>query len=723
MEGQRTIEPEAVSKMSRGSAEVRPAIPGSAETALQQSEERLRLAIEAGRVGIWDWDIQAGTVTWFKGVSSAHKLVPESFSGQTEALKLLIHPDDRAEVERRVQQTLAGQGDFAAELRIVLPDGSIRWVNTRANLHRDAQGKPARMIGATQDTTERVALLQAERQAHADAEATRQRLEMLAFASNVLSGSLEPQQTLETIASLVVPSIADWCRLDLLNAAGVPQHALTYHSDPAKTAYCTALVNRLGDLSHVPGSVGWSIARGTPTLRHLQPEHFGRIPDAALAAELMTLNIHSMLSVPLVARGRSLGAITAMRSGSSPAFTEEDMPVISDLGQRAALALDNARLYADAERARQQAETASRTKDEFLAMLGHELRNPLAPIVTALHLMELRGESTTQPERKIISRQVAHLSRLVDDLLDVSRITQGKVDLKLEAVNMADVAEKAIEQVRPLLEKRRLHFKLSLSDEPVFVQADAVRLSQVLSNLLANAAKFTGAQGSVWLRIHATAEQVETIVEDSGIGIPAELLPKIFEPFVQGAQHSDRQEGGLGLGLAIANMLVQMHGGRITAESEGLGRGTTVRVQLPRTQPAADVAVTPPHAATSVGAARLLVVDDNVDAGETLAQLLSLEGHEVRFAADGPSALRLLGSYKPDLAILDIGLPAMDGYELARRLRANPALSELRLVALTGYGRDLDRAHATEAGFDRHLVKPIAPSELIAVLNGLLSRQ
>jgi signal transduction histidine kinase len=371
--------------------------------------------------------------------------------------------------------------------------------------------------------------------------------------------------------------------------------------------------------------------------------------------------------------------------------------------------------------ARAEAEVANRSKDEFLAMLGHELRNPLAPIVTALHLMRLRGDETLQKERSIIERQVGHLSRLVDDLLDVSRITRGKIELKRERIEMSEIVAKAIEMASPLIEQRQHQLRIDVPHKGLAVEADAVRLAQVVANLLNNAAKYTEPHGTIF--VSAAGEDGEMVlrVRDTGIGLSAEMLPRVFDLFVQEHQALDRSQGGLGLGLAIVRSLVELHGGKVEAHSEGHGRGAELVVRLPSGAGAEGaLSASPRHPRATVerpDALRVLVVDDSPDAAELLAESVRIMGHVAQVAHDGPTALRLAAQLHPDVALLDIGLPVMDGYELAARLRALPGLEALRLIAVTGYDQEADRRHTAEAGFEHHLVKPIALDQLDQILS------
>jgi signal transduction histidine kinase/ActR/RegA family two-component response regulator len=371
-------------------------------------------------------------------------------------------------------------------------------------------------------------------------------------------------------------------------------------------------------------------------------------------------------------------------------------------------------------RARREAESANRAKDEFFAILGHELRNPLAPIRTALQLMRLRGDEGLARERTIIERQVEQITRLVDDLLDVSRITGGKVTVKNEPLEMSWVVSKAIEMASPLLEERRHHLEVKVPSRGLAVDGDEARLAQVVANLLTNAAKYTEPGGRVTVTGDTSADGTRVLlrVADNGIGIAPEMLPRVFDAFAQEQQALDRALGGLGLGLTIVANLVKLHGGTARAASEGRGKGSAFVIDLPRSNVAAEALRTPAQglppvlpdlarAAAARRTLRVLVVDDNRDAAELLGEALDMLGYEVRLAHDGAEALRLVGEQVPDVALLDIGLPVMDGYELAAQLRGGPSGAKLKLVAVTGYGQESDRKRAIEAGFDAHLVKPV----------------
>jgi signal transduction histidine kinase/CheY-like chemotaxis protein len=380
--------------------------------------------------------------------------------------------------------------------------------------------------------------------------------------------------------------------------------------------------------------------------------------------------------------------------------------------QQQGLALQQAR--AERDGLQQELREASRAKDEFLGMLGHELRNPLSPIVTALELMKLRGASGTEREQALIRRQVDHLLRMMDDLLDVSRVTRGKIELRRETVRVADVLGRAADKTAPLIEQCRHALTVELPQSPLLCHADAARLAQVVGHLLSNAARYTRPGGRIVLRAAECEGELEISVADNGAGIAPGMLQPIFELFHQGHRGIDRREGGLGLGLALVKSLVELHGGRVWAESAGLGHGSRFVLRLPALVRAAPVA--PPASGEAAAneerlsaapqtRGKVLVVDDNHEAADFLAELLGAYGYETAVAYDPAQALLRLELFQPQIAILDIGLPVMDGYELAGRIRER--MAGCRLFALTGYGLPADRARSKAAGFEAHLVKPV----------------
>lgn len=383
---------------------------------------------------------------------------------------------------------------------------------------------------------------------------------------------------------------------------------------------------------------------------------------------------------------------------------------------------DQVRARDQVEGLRAAAEAASQTKDEFLAILGHELRNPLAPILTAAHLLRTRSGGAFERELDVIDRQASHLVRLVDDLLDVSRITRGKIELRRERVELARIVERAIEMVTPVLEERRHVLDVQVAASELAVDADPSRIAQVLANLLSNAAKYTEKGGRITLGARRTGEEIAVSVKDTGMGIEPDMLPRVFDLFAQAPQALDRARGGLGLGLAIVRRLTELHGGRVVAHSDGKGRGSEFTITLPiapasRLSETAEASSAPPVDAT--GSWKILIVDDNENAADMLAESLSDVGHSTRVAYNAPRAIELVEEFHPEVALLDIGLPVMDGYELAQRLRERHE-SRIRLVAITGYGQASDFDRARRAGFDAHLAKPVSLDKLAATLRELI---
>ncbi|MDB5337378.1 MAG: domain S-box [Planctomycetaceae bacterium] len=379
----------------------------------------------------------------------------------------------------------------------------------------------------------------------------------------------------------------------------------------------------------------------------------------------------------------------------------------------------------DRVRAEESLKEANRRKDEFLATLAHELRNPLAPIRNSLQILKLPNVemATIEHCRQVMERQVQQLVRLVDDLMDVSRVMRGKIDMRWECVELANIVARAAEMVQPLMETQGHELTIELPNESLLLNADAVRLSQVVGNLLTNAAKYTEAGGRIALTVLRTADQAVLRIRDNGIGIAPDLLPHIFDLFVQADHSTTRSQGGLGIGLTLVRNLVELHQGTVEVQSEGLGKGSEFIVKLPivaefNGAPGSTIAPVQQQLPTPSGH-RLMIVDDNRDAAKTLSVLLRLLGHDVQEAYDGPTALKLAKDFRPALIFLDIGMPGMDGYQVARELRQLPALREIVLVALTGWGQLEDRRRTAEAGFNHHLVKPLDPTDLETVLADL----
>ena len=450
------------------------------------------------------------------------------------------------------------------------------------------------------------------------------------------------------------------------------------------------------------------------------------ITNDARAMPKAHLPVRSYLAVPVVSRsGEMLGGLFFGHEKTA-VFGERAERLVAGIAAQAAIAMDNARLYRAERETAAKLRDADRRKDEFLATLAHELRNPLAPIRTGLHLLRITppGSDSAEQARAMMERQLGHLVRLVDDLLEVSRISRGKIELRRAPIELAAVVLSAVETSRPAIEAARHQLDIGLPARPLIVDADFVRIAQVIANLLNNAAKYTDPGGHIALSVRGEGADavIEAVISirDDGVGIPAELLPRVFDMFAQVDRNLDRAQGGLGIGLALAKSLVEMHGGTIEARSEGPGRGSEFIVRLPASEaaprPAAGEAPFFASLKPGAGRRRVLVVDDNVDAAEALGLLLGEMGCEVHIAHGGAAAIEAARAHPPQLVLLDISMPGVDGYSVVRRLRQELAFSDVPFVAITGLGREADRDKARAAGFSEHLVKPVEPEALREIL-------
>ena len=587
-------------------------------------------------------------------------------------------------VRPHVETALAGT-PVAFETRVPDSDGRERWISAHYVPHFGPDRAVRGFVSEVQDIT-----------AHKRVE---QRLSVLADASRALATPIDHTSTLRTVAQVAVPNLASCAAVFLECDTGF---------QPVVSEPDTDRVMELAR-SLVPDNT-WDhplvLAMRTGVATQVERGHRG---------------VQTVILVPLIARGRALGVLML---GRTAPYEPDEVAMLEELGRRAGSALDTAHLFEAERRTNERLseevirrEEADRKKDEFLALLGHELRNPLAPIVTALDLIDMAGVTSFERERAVIRRQADHLTRLVDDLLDVSRVMREKIQLRKEPIELARVITQAVEVASPLLEQRRHELAVDVPRTGARVDADPMRLAQVFANLLTNAAKYTEPGGKIAIRAHRDGDSIEVTVTDNGNGISKSLLPAIFDPFVQSDRTIDRAQGGLGLGLALVKSLTQLHAGTVTAHSDGPGTGSRFAVRLPVYAPstAGDEAITAPMGAVVPPSARVLVVDDNVDAADTLADVLRKVGYEVLVAHDAPAALHAAGEFQPAIALLDIGLPVMDGYELARRLRASLATPP-RLIAVSGYGADADLARSRAAGFEVHLGKPVNFDTLVNAL-------
>ena len=659
------------------------------------SEARLRALVDATSHLVW-FTSPAGQIvedmpSWRAFTGLSREDLRERRAWQA------IHPDDRAPLAQVWGEAIGKKTFFEHVCRLRRANGRYAEMLFRGTPVFDEAGEVREWFGTGVDVTE-------ER-------LTARRQRFLSEASTLLASSLDYQLTLTRVAQLAVPGLADWCAIDMLEADGSIQQLAVAHVNPDKVKQAHELQRRY--------PLDPSAEVGVPrVLRTGKTEWTAVVPDEGLVraakdpeqlALWRSLGLTSVILAPLVARGRTIGVISLVSAESGRQYTEADVRLAEDLATRAAVAVDNARLFRDVE-------LADRRKNEFLAMLGHELRNPLAPIVTALHLLRQKSDGALEREIAVIDRQSQLLTRLVDDLLDVSRITRGKIELNLAPLKISEVLSRAVELAHPLLEAREQRLETRL-DAGLWVEGDSLRLAQVIANLLSNAAKYSPHGSAIVLAAAREGDRVVIRVSDNGQGIPPDLLPFVFDLFVQGDRSLDRSQGGLGIGLTLVRELVALHGGSAQAKSGGVGKGAEVIVRLPAKKPPETPIVSrPPPARRAPGRKRILVVDDNADAADLLAEALTDDGHEVTTAHDGLAALAMAEKVNPEVILLDIGLPGMDGFEVAKTLRNKPAFARTRLIALTGYGQDSDRTKALAAGFDLHLVKPIDLETLLRAL-------
>jgi PAS domain S-box-containing protein len=639
---------------------------------LRDSEQRRRLALDVAELGTWTWDLATGTGDIDARGAEIVGLEPGTIGDIAAAQRSRVHPDDIARLEEEVVRGIESREIFTLEYRTVHRDGSLRYVDSRAVAITDEDGRLVRLTGTNRDATHERTLESALRASEARLQAALDASNMGTFVWHVLEDRAEPDVRMLRLFGLPPDGVLN-LRIALTTLI---------HPDD-RERYAAAVHEAIA-----PG--------GSGTLREdIRVVH----ADGAL---------------------RWLAVIGQTTFEGSPRRATRLVGMVADITSRKS----TEQALRDSE---ERLKESDRRKDEFLAMLAHELRNPLAPIRTGLELIRLAGDTPDAVERvrETMERQVGHMVRLIDDLLDVSRIRSGKIELQRKPTPLADLVNSAVEANRAAFTAEGLHLTIDLPDEPCTLDVDPTRVVQVLSNLLHNAAKFTPSGGHVALKATCAAPTTESgqgdvvlTVSDDGIGISKEMLPLVFDLFTQGEQASTQSQRGLGIGLALARRLVEMHGGSIDAASAGPDLGSTFTVRLPTASRAALVDTIPATGTFGKVTRRVVIVDDNEDAARLMAMLVDELGGDTRVAHDGQAAIRAVSEFLPDVVLLDIGMPGLDGYETCRRIRMEQGARDVVIVAVTGWGQDEDKQRALESGFDAHLTKPADPAALERILAG-----
>ncbi|HEX7174636.1 MAG TPA: PAS domain S-box protein [Pyrinomonadaceae bacterium] len=628
----------------------------------------------------------------------------------------VLHPDDVELCLRTWSNAVVSGHGYEIEYRFRrASDAQYRWHLGRAEPMRDAEGRILKWFGTATDIH--------------DQKQSADRSRFLAEAGAILASSLDYEATLERLARLTVPALADYCLIDIVDEDNVVARVATSHADPSKEKLIERLRAYPPDLSNDTGVPG-VLRTGRPSFVADVTEEVLRsvTRDDAHRELLRQMGLKSYMTVPLVARERIVGALTFASTTDRLRYGPEDLPFAGEVASSAALAIDNARLY-------RASRDANRSKDEFLATLSHELRTPLTPIIGWTHMMRAGRlpEAEATHGLEVVEKNARSLTRLINDLLDMSSIMSGKMSIERAPVDLRQALAEAIETVRPLAEQRGVRLELAATDDadaPAIISGDRTRLVQIFWNLLSNAVKFSGAGARVSVGCRADNGEAWVEVADEGEGIAPDFLPHVFERFRQADGTTTRAHGGLGIGLALVKSLTEAHGGQITAESRGAGRGSRFVVRLPllRAPDADDEAPTEGAAGArataspqpSVPKARVLVIEDSRDTLEMLRVVLSTRGYEVVACESAAEALRLAPAMCFDVIVSDIGLPRVDGYELIGRLRQLAHLSATPAVALTGYASTKDAQAALGAGFDMHVAKPVDPATLVGAVERLL---
>lgn len=669
------------------------------EVRAAETEARMHLALRAGKMGGWYWDLKTGSGSWLHGMTELHGLSNSVDNLPMERYLDFVHPEDRPMLTRAVETALATKNDYSIEYRVIWPDGSVHWIESHAALFIGDGAAVEKVAGVCIDVTERVR--------------KEQDLEFLAKASEELAEFVDHQRTLDKVAQLAVPIFADWCSVDLLTTPETLTRVAVAHIDPDKVALAHQLNSQYPPAKESPNGPWETIRTHKPILvPEITPAMYDESDlDPEYKEILRSLGLTSYICVPLIAHGRPLGVLTFVAAESQRNYTNDDLILAEDLARRAAIAIENAELYSALK-------DSDRRKDIFLATLAHELRNPLAPIINGLEIIKLAPGDVQRVASsvRVIERQTRQLTRLVEDLLDISRISAGKIVLQKERTTLANVINAAVETSQPLVEAAGHSLSIGLPGVPTDIICDPVRLSQVFSNLLSNAARYTPQGGEIHVGVETLPDEFIVRVQDNGIGIPSTMLDKVFIMFAQAEHPINRRNSGLGVGLSLVEGLVRLHGGSVSAHSAGAGKGSEFVVRLPR--PPLDTSTDGSkselsHLVIREEARRILLVDDNVDAAVSLGQILEILGHQVTLVHNGQAAIEAFLCVRPDLVLLDLGLPDISGYEVARHIRVCKDAPQPMLIALTGWGQERDRALTVQAGIDYHMVKPVNINELV----------
>ena len=669
---------------------------GHAERAVRESEKHYRSIFDQAAVGIAKVSFDRALLDVNPGLREMLELDPSDLVGKT--LRDLTHADDHPALDAALETLAEGAAEnVSLAVRWRHRDPLHLWTQTELSIIRGEKNEPLSLVVVVRDITLQLRT-----------EAT---LRFLAEASALLSAVSEQRSMLSRLAGLAVPDFADWCAVDFIGADGaVERLAVAGAANTGTLALAAGGPEVAADVPATHAAVARVLRTGQPQWipAITQLTRYAAMPGEELRG-LRDFGLKSYLCVPLAAHGRLVGALSFGLGPSGRRYDDGDLAAAQDLAHRVGTAVENARLY-------QELREADRRKDDFLATLGHELRNPLVPIRSGIDLLAIE-KSGRDEVITLMRQQVEHLTRLVDDLLDVSRITRGRVELRRQTVPLSRIVRRAAAAMSEPLASQEQELRLQLPEEELWLDADPVRLVQVVENLLQNASKFTARRGWIELQCRRHNSQAVLAVRDTGIGMEPEMLARVFEPFTQA--QGGKSRGGLGIGLALVRGLVEMHSGTVMASSGGPGQGSEFVVRLPLVEHHQAPASTRDGSAHTVATTgrRILVVDDNVEGARMLELLLHRMGpHLIATAHDGPEALSKLVTFGPELVLLDIGLPGMDGHEVGRRMRQSPSQSEVLIAALTGYGQEEDRQRSREAGFDAHLVKPPSIEDLQRLL-------